>query len=119
MIEGSSVSEEVYTAVYETAKKYNRVLVCLDSNHTHSHVEKELSLYANLTSVGSYCCVFDTVIEDMPAEMCQDRPWGPGNNPKTAVLDFLEKNSDFEVDTDLEHKLLVSVAPSGYLKRIR
>jgi cephalosporin hydroxylase len=79
----------------------------------------ELEAYAQLTSVGSYCCVFDTIIDDMPAEMYPDRPWGPGNNPKTAVLQYLKAHPEFEIDKQMDHKLLISVAPDGYLKRVR
>ena len=94
------------------------MLVCLDSNHTHDHVLAELQAYALLTSVGSYCVVFDTVIEDMPAEMFPDRPWGPGNNPKTAVREYLKSHPEFEIDKQMDHKLLISVAPERYLKRV-
>jgi cephalosporin hydroxylase len=94
------------------------VLVCLDSNHTHSHVLEELQAYAQLTSIGSYCVVFDTVVEDMPPEMFGDRPWGVGDNPKTAVWEFLKQNDNFEIDTTIQDKLLITVAPDGYLRRI-
>lgn len=119
MLQGSSVEPGMVAQVHAKATGRKRVLVCLDSNHTHEHVLAELEAYAPLTSVGSYCVVFDTVIEDMPAEMFPDRPWGPGNNPKTAVWEYLKQHSEFEIDQRLDHKLLVSVAPSGYLKRVR
>ena len=93
-------------------------MVCLDSNHTHDHVLAELEAYAPLASIGSYCVVFDTVVEDIPADMIVDRPWGPGNNPKTAVWEYLKRHSEFEVDKRIDHKLLISVAPDGYLKRL-
>ena len=130
MIQGSSILPDVIDRVCVFARDYGRILVCLDSNHTHEHVLAELEAYAPLTSKGSYCCVFDTVIEDMPAEMFPDRPWGPGNNPKTAVWEYLKKletgtvkaadgdNLRFEVDEDIEKKILISVAPNGYLRRI-
>jgi cephalosporin hydroxylase len=118
MIEGSSISPDVVSQVCEIAKNHERILVCLDSNHTHDHVLAELIAYAPLTSVGSYCVVFDTIIEDMPAEMFPDRPWGPGDNPKTAVFKYLETHQEFEIDRSIDHKLLISVAPHGYLKRI-
>jgi cephalosporin hydroxylase len=118
MIEGSSIDPEIVAQVREIASKYERVLVCLDSNHTHEHVLAELEAYAPLVSTGSYCVVFDTVIEDLPAEMFTDRPWGPGNNPKTAVLEYLKSNQGFEIDKQIDYKLLISVAPDGYLKRI-
>ena len=79
----------------------------------------ELEAYAPLTTVGSYCIVFDTVIEDMPPDMFPDRPWGPGNNPKTAVHSYLKEHPEFEVDLQINHKLLISVAPDGFLKRIK
>jgi cephalosporin hydroxylase len=94
-------------------------LICLDSNHTHHHVLAELEAYAPLTSVGSYCVVFDTLVQDMPKEMFADRPWGPGDNPKTAVWEYLKMHPEFEIDKGIDHKLLISVAPDGYLKRVK
>ncbi|MCC6529657.1 MAG: cephalosporin hydroxylase, partial [Pseudomonadales bacterium] len=92
-------------------------LVCLDSNHTHEHVLAELEAYAPLVSADSYCVVFDTIIEDMPERMFPDRPWAPGNNPKTAVWEYLKSHPEFEIDNSIQHKLLITVAPDGYLRR--
>nr|WP_246512439.1 cephalosporin hydroxylase family protein [Chelatococcus composti] len=119
MIQGSSIAPEVVDEVHAFARDYSRVLVCLDSNHTHEHVLAELEAYAPLTSVGSYCVVFDTVVEDMPKSMFPDRPWGPGNNPKTAVHEYLKSHPEFEIDRDIQNKLLLTVAPDGYLRRSR
>lgn len=119
MIQGSSIAPEIIEQVQARAADRQRVLVCLDSNHTHDHVLAELEAYAPLTSVGSYCVVFDTVIEDMPADMFPDRPWGPGNNPRTAVWKYLESHPEFEIDKNIENKLLITVAPDGYLQRVR
>jgi cephalosporin hydroxylase len=119
MIQGSSVAPEIVAEVHARAARRTRVLVCLDSNHTHAHVLAELNAYAALTSVGSYCVVFDTVIEDLPQDMFGDRPWGPGDNPKTAVWEYLRSHPEFEIDRHIDHKLLISVAPDGYLKRLR
>ncbi len=119
MIQGSSIAPEIIEQVKAKAAGKQRILVCLDSNHTHDHVLAELEAYAPLTSVGSYCVVFDTIIEDMPAEMFPDRSWGPGNNSKTAVYEYLKTHSEFEIDKKMDHKLLISVAPDGYLKRVR
>jgi cephalosporin hydroxylase len=118
MIQGSSIAPEVIDQVKAVAKNYQRVLVCLDSNHTHDHVLAELEAYAPLTSVGSYCVVFDTLVEDMPKSILPDRPWGPGDNPKTAVWEYLKTHPEFEIDKSIDHKLLISVAPDGYLKRV-
>lgn len=118
MIQGSSVAPEVIAQVQAIAGDKHRVLVSLDSNHTHDHVLAELTAYAPLTSVGSYCVVFDTVIEDMPADMFPDRPWGPGNNPKTALFEYLMTHPEFEIDKSVDHKLLVTVARDGFLKRV-
>jgi cephalosporin hydroxylase len=119
MIQGSSIEPEIIEEVRAVAANYSRVLVCLDSNHTHDHVLAELEAYAPLTSKGSYCVVFDTVVEDMPKEMFPDRPWGPGDNPKTAVWAYLKTHPEFEIDKCIQHKLLITVAPDGYLKRVR
>ena len=130
MIEGSSVSDKVVAQVRKFAKGKEKIIVCLDSNHTHEHVLAELEAYAPLTSKDSYCVVFDTVIEDLPDEMFPDRPWGRGNNPKTAVREYLRRLQsegrkavdgnalNFEIDKTIENKLLITVAPDGYLKRI-
>lgn len=118
MIQGSSIAPEVIAQVQQIAEAYSRILVCLDSNHTHDHVLAELNAYAPLTSIGSYCVVFDTIVEDLPVDMFPDRPWGPGNNPKTAVWEYLKTHPEFEMDKSIQHKLLITVAPDGYLKRI-
>lgn len=119
MIQGSSISQEIIEQVKQVASSYNRILVCLDSNHTHEHVLAELEAYAPLTSVNSYCVVFDTIIEDLPAGIFPDRPWSQGDNPKTAVWEYLKSHREFEIDRSIDHKLLISVAPDGYLKRVR
>jgi len=119
MIEGSSVDSNIIAQVKRKALGKQRVLVCLDSHHTHRHVLSELEAYAPLTTVDSYCVVFDTVIEDMPVDFFPDRPWGPGNNPKTAVRKYLETHPEFLIDKSIEHKLLITVAPDGYLKRVK
>jgi len=130
MIEGSSIDPNVIAQVKAVAAEYKRVLVCLDSMHTHDHVLAELEAYAPLVASGSYCVVFDTLIEDMPEDMFTDRPWGPGNNPKTAVWEYLRRLRKegreaadghplkFEVDAMVENKLLITVAPEGYLRRV-
>jgi cephalosporin hydroxylase len=119
MIEGSSTDPAIAARVRELAAQRSRIMVVLDSDHTHDHVLGELKLYAPCVSVGSYCVVFDGVIEDMPDGFYSNRRWGSGNNPKTAVLEYLKSNDHFEVDLELEHKLVVTAAPSGYLRRIR
>jgi cephalosporin hydroxylase len=118
MIEGSSVAPEVVQRVHDLAADFNRIMVCLDSNHTHEHVLAELKVYAPLVSKGSYCIVFDTGIEDLPEHYYGDRPWGKGNNPKTAVWEFLKTHPEFEIDKDIEAKLLITSAPDGFLKRV-
>jgi cephalosporin hydroxylase len=119
MIQGSSISAEVIEKVKAVAARHSKILICLDSNHTHEHVLAELEAYAPLTSPGSYCVVFDTLVEDMPADMFPDRPRGPGNNPKTAVHEYLKSHPEFTIDKAIDHKLLISVAPDGYLRRDR
>ena len=130
MIRGSSIAADVIAQVRTVASAYERVLVSLDSNHTHEHVLAELEAYAPLTSKGSYCCVFDTIVEDMPKGSSGDRPWDKGNNPKTAVWAYLRLLQDegrrgddgepltFEVDRAITDKLILTVAPDGYLRRI-
>jgi cephalosporin hydroxylase len=130
MIQGSSIASDIIAKVHEYSKSYQKILVCLDSNHTHEHVLAELEAYAPLVSLDSYCVVFDTSIEDAPDSMFPDRPWGKGNNPKTAVWKYLRCLKEegrtaangaplhFDIDRLIENKLVITVAPDGYLKRV-
>lgn len=118
MIQGSSIDDEVVAQVKSAVGDAKSVLVCLDSNHTHDHVLAELHHYAPMVTVGSYCVVFDTVIEKLPKEFYPDRPWGPGNSAATAVDEFLKTSSAFSVDEVIDQKLQISVAAGGYLKRM-
>jgi len=119
LVQGSSIDDTTAAQVHTLAGGGRTVLVVLDSHHTHAHVLRELQLYAPLVRAGSYVVVFDTLIEDLPADLIHDRPWGPGNNPRTAVREFLGVNPRFEVDSSIEHKLLITVAPGGYLRCLR
>ena len=135
LIEGSSVTPDIVTEVHQrvadiAGRESSPVLVCLDSNHTHAHVLAELEAYAPLVTPGSYCIVFDTIIEDLPETSVPGRPWGRGDSPKTAVLEYLASltaegrtatdgaSLRLEVDKEVENKLLITVAPQGYLRRV-
>jgi cephalosporin hydroxylase len=130
MIEGSSIDDDVISQVKHIAQGYERILIFLDSNHTHEHVLAELKAYAPLTSINSYCVVWDTGVEDLPEYFCEDRPWGLGNNPKTAAIEYLKlleletvngadgKRLKFEIDKIIEHKLVLTASPDGFLKRV-
>jgi cephalosporin hydroxylase len=120
MIQGSSIAPEIVAEVRARVAALapgGRVLVCLDSNHTHDHVLAELEAYAPLVTSGSYCIVYDTIVEDMPAGSFPDRPWDKGNNPKTAVWEYVKAHPEFEIDTAIPDKLLITVAPDGFLRR--
>jgi cephalosporin hydroxylase len=119
MVEGSSIDPATVATVAQKVAG-RRAVVVLDSNHTHDHVLAELRAYAGMTCVGGYCVVMDTLVEDMPERLAaKDRPWGPGNNPKTAVAEFLKENSEFQIDDGIDAKLLITVAPGGYLRRVK
>ena len=129
LIEGSSIDPGVIDQVYVESKESENILVCLDSNHTHDHVLSELQAYAPLTGKNSYCIVFDGIAEDLPKDFVYDRPWGVGDNPKTAIWEYLESLANnqevasdgsplhFKIDKELEAKLQITVAPDGYLQR--
>ena len=129
MIQGSSIENLVMERSKKRATSAQKVMVCLDSNYTHEHVLQELRLYAPLVSLGSYLIVFDTVVEDLPSSLIKDRPWAKGNNPKTAVYEYLQEINDedvrdekgmrlqLEIDNDIQSKIMITVAPSGYPRR--
>lgn len=118
MIQGSSVEPDVVEKVKDLVRQHKRVMVILDSNHTHAHVLQELEYYAPLVSVGSYLILPDTFIEYFPKGFFP-RPWDVGNNPLTALREFMKKNDDFIIDRNYTDKLLISEAFDGYLKRIK
>jgi cephalosporin hydroxylase len=119
LIEGSSIDPATVEKVRQRVRGRRRVMVVLDSNHTHDHVLRELELYAPLVTAENYLVVLDTVIEDLPKELFPNRPWDKGNNPKTAVHEFLKRTDRFSIDKDLENKLLLTVAPDGYLRCLK
>jgi cephalosporin hydroxylase len=119
MIEGSSIDPGIVEEVRQRIKGSRNVIVCLDSNHTHDHVLKELELYTPFIGKGGYCVVFDTGVEDLPREMIVNRPWGPGNSPKTAVWEFLKRNNRFEINKSIQSMLLITSAPDGYLRCVK
>jgi len=119
IIEGSALDEKVIDQVKQFAEGKNKILVCLDSNHTHAHVLEELKLYSPFVSLNSYIVVFDTIVEDLPEGYLPGRAWSVGDNPKTAVYEFLKENDQFVIDKSIDNKLLISVTPHGYLKRVK
>lgn len=119
MIEGSSIDKEIASKVEKIAKEKKRIVVILDSNHTHEHVLKELELYSKFVKKDSYLIVLDTIIEDMEEDSFPDRSWNKNNNPKTAVWEFLKNNDRFKIDKKIQNKLLITVAPDGYLKCVK
>jgi len=119
LIEGSSTDAGVFARVREGAAGQQTVLVALDSNHTHDHVLAELRLYSQLVTPGSYLIAFDTIVEEMPPELSANRPWKPGDSPATAVRQFLAETDRFVVDEEMDRKLLITVAPGGYLRCVK
>jgi len=115
MIEGSSIDTKVIDQIEELSQRKKSVMVCLDSHHEHVHVLEELRSYTPLVSQGNYCVVLDTVIEDLPED--PERSWGKGNSPMSAVREFLNGNDEFEIDSQINNKLLITVARNGYLRR--
>ena len=119
LLEGDSTSNKIVTDVYNIVENKNKIMVCLDSLHTHEHVKKELDIYSDMVSVDSYLILPDTFIEFFPEGYYDNRPWDVGNNPYTAMQEFLKENSNFIVDNERSDKLLITEAlGGGYLKRI-
>jgi len=106
MIEGSSIAKSVFKKVYDFSKRKKKVMVFLDSNHTYEHVLQELKLYSPLVTKGSYLVVYDTVIDEMPDSFFTNRSWN-------------KKNNRFKIDNSIDKKLLITVAPDGYLKCVK
>lgn len=119
LIQGSSIDKNVVEQAKSHIKPGDRVMVILDSNHTHEHVLKELEFYSPFVTKDCYLVVMDTTIDDMPENYFPDRPWGKGDNPKTAVHEFLKTSDRFEINESIHNKLLITVALDGYLKCLK
>lgn len=119
MLEGSSVDEKIVGQIADYAKGFKKVMVVLDSNHSHEHVYRELELYTPVVSVGSYILLPDTFVEFFPKGYVTNRPWDVGNNPYTAMEAFLKTTDRFIKDEEITNKLLITEAlGGGYLKRV-
>ena len=119
MIEASSIEPNAFEKIKMISQNYSNIMVMLDSNHTEDHVLKELELYGSLVSKNSYCIVFDTVVAKMDSGFSKDRPWNKKNSPQSAKEKFLQKNKNFIIDYSIDKKLLLSMAPGGFLKKIK
>jgi cephalosporin hydroxylase len=120
MVEGSSVAPDIVAKVRELSAGYRTVMVFLDSLHTHDHVAAELKMYAPMVTIGSYLVLPDTFIEMFPkGYYAASRPWDVGNNPMTALREFMKSSNDFEVDRELNEKLMITEAFDGYLRRVK
>lgn len=119
MLEGSSIDEGIVQQIADYAKGFKKVMVVLDSNHSHDHVLRELEMYTPLVSLNSYILLPDTFVEFFPKGYVTDRPWDVGNNPYTAMEAFLKTTTKFVKDEAITNKLLITEAlGGGYLKRI-
>ncbi len=119
LIQGSAVDQSIVDLAASHIKEGQTVMLMLDSNHTHEHVLKELEMYSHLVTKDSYIIVSDTIVEDIPTQEHRPRPWGPGDNPKTAVNAFLKGNDRFVLDEYYNNKILVTFDKGGYLRCVK
>ena len=119
LIRGSSVDPSIVSHILECLLPEDRVMVLLDSNHTHEHVLAELRHYGPIVTKGQYAIVSDTIVELIPEQSHRPRSWGHGNNPMTAMRQYLRETSDYEIDAAIDDRLVISYSPSGYLRKLR
>lgn len=117
---GSSTAPEIVAEVKRRVTG-RKVVLILDSNHRKEHVLAELQAYAGIVPVGSYAVVQDSNINGHPVVLDPKGPAGfyaghPG--PWEAIQDFLASDRRFAIDRDRE-RLLLTLHPSGYLRRVR
>jgi len=118
LVEGSSIDQSIIDLVHKKSYGYSNVMVFLDSNHTHEHVLAELNGYQDLIKSGGYLIVYDTSIEWDEAEYWENnREWGPGNSPRSAITEFIKSHPDFRIDKSICNKLQITVAPEGFLRK--
>ncbi len=118
LFEGSSIDESIVNAIRDIIKPTDKVMVLLDSNHTHAHVYEELKIWESFVTSGQYLVISDTIVEEIPEQTHRSRSWGHGDNPMTALNQFLSENNKFTRENDYNHKAICSFTRNGYLKRI-
>lgn len=119
LYKGSSVDPDIVSRIRAHVSPGQSVMVLLDSNHTHEHVFEELKIYAPLVTKGQFLIVSDTIVEEIPVQEHRPRPWGPGNNPKTALRAYLRDHPEFEVDSYINAKALLTYSPDAYCRKVR
>jgi cephalosporin hydroxylase len=119
LYKGSSTDPAIAAKLKAHAKPGMKVMILLDSNHSHKHVLDELRLYAPLVTKDQYLVVSDTIVEDMPPPAQRERPWGPGDNPASALKHYLGETDRFEVDQYINAKILTTFSPNGYLRCVK
>jgi cephalosporin hydroxylase len=119
LVEGSSTDPATVERVRELTQGSTETMVLLDSDHTHAHVLVELQVYESFVGPGQYLICCDTAIERQPPAPQRPREWGKGNNPATALAEFLESEAGepFALDEAIENKLLISNNWGGYIRR--
>lgn len=119
LVEGGSVDTDILAEVRSHIRKDSKVMVVLDSDHSRSHVLNECRAYGPMVTQGCYLVVADTLVghvEEKDAPTNRSKLWFKGNDPLSATNDYLKENDRFEIDDEINGKLVLSSSPGGYLK---
>jgi cephalosporin hydroxylase len=111
-VEGSSVDEAILAKVRAAASGVSGpIMVILDSDHSESHVRKELEAYAPFVTPGSFMLVQDGVIAVL-GMFHGDRP-----GPLPAIKSFVAAHPEFEIDRERVERFPITHHPLGWLRR--
>ena len=118
LLQSNSTEDSALNWVAEQLNKYDRVMVVLDSHHTHDHVLSELRVFSSFVTSGQFLIVGDTSVKDLADDTDRVRPWSSTQNPRSALEEFLTESSEFVRDDQVNNKLLTSFHPGGYLRKV-
>ena len=122
LIEGGSVDEDTLASVRAQIPKGARVMVVLDSDHSREHVLSECRAYGQMVTEGCYLVVADTLVGHITEDKAptkRSKIWFKGDEPLSALNDYLAENDRFLVDPVLNGKLVLSSSPGGYLQCVK
>ena len=119
LIEGGSVDDSILKQVRANIPDGARVMVVLDSDHSRDHVLEECRAYGPMVTKDCYMVVADTLVghlDEKEAPQNRSQVWYKGNDPLTALQEYMLESDRFEIDLEINGKLVLSSSPGGYLR---
>lgn len=117
LLEQASTSTSARTSIREFIQGHSSILVVLDGDHSHNNVLSELIMLDEVLPRNSLVLVADTILRDV-AQTGKTRNWNKLSNPSTALMEFMQNNSNWEFVEELCRRVVLSESPQGWIRKI-